>query len=67
MSSKIQVAAVLDTGLPKQRKAVLRDPRFDSLCGEFKEGVVFFYATHYGRILTTPLCQTRFLRKRTTL
>ncbi|XP_059475351.1 ribosomal RNA processing protein 36 homolog [Neocloeon triangulifer] len=39
MSSKIKVAPILDAGLPKQKKTQTRDPRFDSLCGEFKEKV----------------------------
>lgn len=47
MSSKIKVAAVLDTGLPKQKKTVMRDPRFDSLCGEFKEGVIFNFENSF--------------------
>jgi len=43
MSSKVRVAPVLETGLPKQKKSQTRDPRFDSLCGEYKEGVIFNY------------------------
>lgn len=67
MSSKFKVAAVLDAGLPKQKKTVMRDPRFDSLCGEFKEGVIFNCQKSFQSILTNCLSKIRCLRKRTTL